>query len=187
MENEQKNERENVSAGKMTRREVLWFGALGTGFFITGLHLWARRRAKSRNPFGITEIVIEGPFEKYGSFTPESLGRKYTVKREADFNLQSLGFSRGTYNNNVGISFAFSGKEAPDRKMEVSFIVYDTEGKVIGGTKQIVGDQRIAAREWNSTGNMFFMEPRSSLATRLNVGKDISHIGRVEIFAMEIK
>jgi len=182
MENDQNSEiANNTPVKEMTRREMLWFGVLGGGCALTGLHVRVQRRSRSRNPLGITEIIIKGPFERYGVFRKEDLMSRYSVKAVADFEWLALGFSQGTYYDSVGISFTFAGEENPNRKMKVSFRVYGADGEVIGGTTQIFDDPRIAAREWNSTGSMFFMEPTASLRTRLGTEKDRSHVSRIEI------
>jgi hypothetical protein len=191
MENDQKNEIENVPERKMTRRDMLLLGVLGGGCVLTGLHVWTRRRAKPRNPLGITEITIEGPFEKYGGFTLEALGQQYVSKIASDFELLTFSISQGKYYDQVFIMFTFTGKEDPDRKMKVSFSVYDKEGKMIGETEHIFRDPRIMARERKNsgftTGAEYEHPPVASLSTRLDVGKDCSHVSRVEIFAMELR
>ena len=148
--------------------------------------------SRQRNPLGITEITIQGPFERYGRFTPEAFGRKHTVKTASDFKLLSFGISRGTYHNRVGISYTFAGRENPNRIMRIMLTIYDKEGTVIGQAESTCSDPRISAREWNSEDNVFrgtfgHREPSSSLGARLADGKGVSHICRIEIFAIEVK
>jgi len=184
MKNGQKSDVKNTPAG-ITRRRLLQCTAVGGLAVLTGAQIAYRKWRQSQNPLGITEITIEGPFEN-GTFTRETLGQRFTTKTASDFKLLRLSIRSGKYNNSVGIAFAFTGKEDPNRKMEVSFTVYDNEGKVIGGQRNVFGDPRIKAKEWNAAGNRFIMEPVSTLSARLVEGKDYSHISRVEIFAMEI-
>ena len=186
MKNEQEKEFGNAGESGITRRRLFLCAAIGTFVAITGLQI-AYRKLRPKNPLGITDITIDGPFEKYGYFTPKDLGQKVTNKTTSDFKLLTLHIKQGKYENSVTILFTFTGKEDPDRKMKISFTVYDKEENVIGKTGCICGDPRVVARNENAKGNMFVVEPVAALSTRLDKEKDISHISRIEIFAVEIK
>jgi hypothetical protein len=190
MANDQRSEIVDEPVKKITRRDVLWLGVLGVGSILTCVHIWARRRAISRNPLGITEIAIEGPFEEYSSFTPQDLGRKFSNKKIADFKLFHLSLQEGKYYDEVFVTFTFTGKQDPNRKMKISLTVYGTEGSVIGETAGVFRDPRIVAGEVRnsgfSTGTKYEFPPVASVSTRLAMGKNASHISRIAIFAIEV-
>ena len=188
MENELKNQ-ENAprEETQMTRRKLLQISAVGALIAVTGLHV-AYRRSRP-HPFGLTEITIEGPFKEYGYFKPEDLGREDIRRLRTDFVLEQVCFSEGKYYDEVFISFTFAGIEDTDRKMNVSLIVYDTEGMVIGGAEQIFDDPRILSMSMSEMFSGFYVSRYSTLTARLKSGKNkskISCIGKIVLNAIEL-
>ena len=168
----------------ITRRQLLLCAAVGGLATLTGLKI-AYRRSKPR-PFGLTEITIEGPFEKYGYFRPEDIGREDIKKIKSDFVLNTLIFDEGKFYDSVMISFTFAGKEDPRRKMKVSLIVYDKNGKGIGVAEDIFDDPRVPTpndeeKVWG--GRKLIRIPFVTLNADLPRGIRLLDVGRVEIFA----
>lgn len=187
MENDPKNEVENApkeEPSRLTRRTLLQVTAVGALVAATGLHV-VFRKPKSKQTLAPTDISIEGPFEKYGSFKPEDLGLKPTSKIGPDLQLLQIGFSQGTYEDRIAISFTFTGKEDPNRMTKVSVSIYDKEKKIIGGAEHTFRDSRINARNVKSS-NMEVFEPISAFSVSLNNTKKMSHVSRIEIVTMEV-
>jgi hypothetical protein len=184
MENDSKNRKNTPKKDLITRRRMFQITAVGVLIAVPGLHI-IYQRSRPR-PFGVTNISIEGPFEKYGRFKPENLRIKAINETASDFQLLYVGFSQGTYEDHISLSFDFVGKEDPNRMMKVSISIYDNENKVIGGGERILGDPRISARN-AKLSNMQYFEPIAALSVNLNEARNISHISHIEIVTMEIK
>jgi hypothetical protein len=187
MENDSKNIKNTPQkdAFRITRRRMFQITAIGTLVAVAGLQI-VYRRLKSSNAFIPTEISIEGPFQEYGYFRPEDLGLKAVNKIASGFQLLQIGFSQGTYEDRIALSFTFVGNEAPNRMMKVSVSIYDKEKNIIGGAERILRDTRINVRNVKPS-NMEFFEPISALSVSLNKAKNISHIFRIEIVMMEVE
>jgi hypothetical protein len=186
---ENSHEVKNAPQGKVTRRRFFQASVVGALTALTGLQI-GYRMSKPKDKPGWTDITIEGPFKRYGSFKAEDLVKPEELKRSgitSDFKLREICFRERKYEDVVFIEFTFAGKEVPNRKMMVSLTIYDKEENVIGKARCPFEDPRIFARTENAKEGWFIIEPVVSLDACLVKGKDISHISRMEISVVEIK
>jgi hypothetical protein len=186
MENDSKNIKNTPKKELITRRKIFQIIVIGALIAVPGLHV-IYRRLKSPDTFNSTNISIEGPFKEYGYFRSEDLGREDLKKLNSDFKLETLILDEGKYHDNVMISFTFTGKEDPNRKMKVFLTVYNKEGKVIGGAENIFDDPRIlAAERVPISGRLGAGLAIATLTARLSNKIKITSIGRVEVLRVTV-